>query len=211
MDLFAYKLDPMDLPEPVKNAAEMLQAQLYNEKRIIIRPIDLDNLDEEILKIGKVYNQANDHNWGFVPLTKEELMHMAADMKFITSSNANYVWLAELDGKVIGYYLSIPDINRAFKKLNNGRLLPFGILKLLYYKKRTDRFRIIILGVLEEYRNSGIDICFYVNSLYFAQSMGFTTAEAGYILENNIPMNKILNEKVGMTREKTYRMYEKAI
>lgn len=211
MDLFAYTLHVMDLPEELKHAAKALQKQLYDEKGITIRPINLNQLDKEILNIGHVYNAANEGNWGFVPLTEEEIIHMGADMKFITSKESGYVWVAEKDGHMIGYYLSIPDINRAFKKLNNGSLFPLGIFKLLHYKKRTDRIRIIILGILKEYRNIGIDICFYINSLYFCQSRGISTAEAGYILENNIPMNKILKHRVKMTKEKTYRMYEKPL
>jgi hypothetical protein len=52
--------------------------------------------------------------------------------------------LAEVAGKVIDVSLALPDINQILKRIKKGRLLPFGIIKLLWHKRKID-----IMGVIK--------------------------------------------------------------
>ena len=117
--------------------------------------------------------------------------------------------MVEKDGEPIGFALSLPDINYALSKLN-GRLLPFGLFKLLYYKNKTKTIRTIIMGVLKEHRRKAIAPMLYLKTIENGLRVGFNQAECSWILENNRAMNRDL-VRLGAKRYKTYRIYEKTL
>jgi len=77
----------------------------------------------------------------------------------LTKKNFSYI---ALDGeKPVGFVVTIPDINQAFKHVKRGRLLPFGFINLLTHLNKIDNFRVILFGIIDEYRKRVIDIVFY--------------------------------------------------
>jgi GNAT superfamily N-acetyltransferase len=108
--------------------------------------------------------------------------------------------------RLVGFALALPDINRALKPAR-GNLLPLGILKILYYKRSIKSVRILALGVLKEYRTSGVAAAFYAELLRNAQRLGYVDGELSWVLEDNILMNRSI-EVMGAKRYKTYRIYE---
>jgi GNAT superfamily N-acetyltransferase len=114
--------------------------------------------------------------------------------------------MAEIDGKPVGFSLSLPDMNQALIHLR-GRLLPTGLFRLLYYRKKIDMIRIIIMGVIHEYRNRGIDAIFYLDTWKNATRRGYYRGEMSWILENNEMMNRAAR-MLGANVYKTYRIYE---
>ncbi len=82
-----------------------------------------------------------------------------------------------------------------------------GIIKWLYYKNMIRQARILILGVLEEYRNQGIDLCLYAETFKNALRRKITRAEAAYVMENNEKMRHIM-KKLDAKPAKSYRLYE---
>ena len=203
-DLYAYSVDPWQLSEKSIKLLDALEARLKT-KGIIIREIDKSRYFQEAEQIKEVYNSSWNSNFGFVPMTDDEFKAMAKEMKMIYDPKFCYV--AEKDSKLIGFSLSIPDINQILIRIKRGRLLPTGILKLLYYKNKCTHARVITLGVVEEYRKLGIESCFYARSILYARSKKYTMAEASWILEGNTMMNQaLLNLKA--VPYKTYRIYE---
>ena len=111
---------------------------------------------------------------------------------------------------MIGFALAIPDINQIQIKIKRGRLLPFGIFKLLLGLKKINYVRVIALGVNEEFRKVGVEAYFYSEIIQKAIDKKITGGEASWILENNEMMNKgLLNLKA--TAYKRYRIFEKQI
>jgi len=94
----------------------------------------------------------------------------------------------------------------------NGHLFPFGIFKALYFKNKVTRLRVIAMGVINEYKNRGIDIAFYAKSFETASNhkIKWKEAEFSWILENNHNMNSIA-KSLGGKIHKTYRIYDKEI
>ena len=117
--------------------------------------------------------------------------------------------IGEIDGVPVGFALALPDINQALHHLN-GRLLPFGIFKLLWYMRRINRMRIITLGIQEEHRRTGLDGLLYIKMFGNGRRLGIDFAESSWILEDNELMNRAL-VKMGFVLSKTYRMYERAL
>ena len=109
----------------------------------------------------------------------------------------------------MGLALAIPDVNPALKRAN-GRLFPFGLLKILLGLRKIRRIKVFMMGVLPEYRLKGIEVVFYLSLMENAAKLGYTEADCSLILEDNIEMINGLNH-LGAERYKTYRFYAKPI
>ncbi|WP_210486017.1 hypothetical protein [Rufibacter aurantiacus] len=206
VDLIAYQFTQGYNERPFR-MTKVLEERLQR-KGIKIRKINLKNFKEEVSRIREVYNKAWDQNLGFVPMTPQEFDHMAKDMKMIL--DPDFCMVAEHDGEIVGFSLSVPDINQILINVKRGRLLPTGIFKLLFQKKKINGLRIIALGVLEGYRKLGIEACFYGHAMEEFKKKKMKVAEASWILENNTLMNQgLLN--MDAKPYKKYRIYQKAI
>ena len=207
VDLLAYDLPTNVVDKKTLKLKELLRQRL-KDRNITIRNINLKNFDSEVQKILKVYNAAWQENTGFVPMTDDEFKYLAKDLKMILDKD--FAFVAEHEGNTIGFALAIPDINQTLIKIKGGRLLPTGIFKLLFGKKKINYVRIIALGVNKEYRKAGIEAFFYAEIIQRAIDKKITGGEASWILEDNEMMNKGLL-KMNARVYKRYRILEKAI
>lgn len=206
MDLLGYHLDSKHFPERLQRAAKLIETKL-SEHGITVRKINLKNFIDDVKRTVHVYNQAWSKNLGYTPMSEKEFLHAAKDMKLIM--DPELVLLAEKEGEVIGFSLTLPDINEVQKKIKRGRLLPFGIFKLLFNKNKIKGTRIIALGVLEEYRRLGLDAYFYTRAFQYVRDHPiFESGEASWILEHNPEMNQAII-KMGGQLQKRYRIYRK--
>ena len=76
-----------------------------------MRPFRKKDIQAEIGRFMEVYNSAWEKNWGFVPLTENEVRHYAKQLKPFLDENWAYV--AEKDGETVGAALTLPDYNQA--------------------------------------------------------------------------------------------------
>jgi len=204
MDMLAYFVAEEDVNFKSVRLAQMIEERL-GKRGIVFRTVNMKKFKEEITQVREVYRAAWDENWGFVPPTDAEFDHLAKDMKMVI--DPDFALLAEHEGKIVAFALAIPDINVILRTIKKGRLLPFGIFKLLFQKKKIRRMRIILLGVLQEYRKMGIEAVFYARIISKGIEKGINEAEASWILDNNELMKKGV-EGVNMKAYKRYRMYE---
>ena len=172
-----------------------------------IKTLDMKNLDQHVREIGKIFSEAWMENWGHVPLTEQELDHMVKDLKPVVVPELTY--LAYWNGEVIGFSLSVKDANPALAKAN-GRLFPFGLIRLLTEMNRVHKLRTIAMGVMKPYRHKGIDIIFYLNTIEHGRRMGYKESECSIIVETNDRMINAL-EDLQAEKYKTFRFYEKEI
>lgn len=207
IDLLAYDVPTSTADERSVKLQEAIEKRLKS-KGITIRPINMKDFKNEVAKVKEVYNSAWDKNLGFVPATDAEFKYLAKDMKMIL--DPNFCLVAEHNGKFIGFALGIPDINEILRTIPRGRLLPFGIFKLLFGVKKVKYLRVLALGVVEEYRKLGIEACFYARIIKKAQERNIRGAEASWILEHNEMMKKGIESINGKVYKK-YRIYEKAL
>jgi len=203
MDLLAFRVtnDTVAL-DRIDRAEAIVKRRLPNLK---IREVNLKNFDTEVKIIREIFNKAWAKNWGFTPLSKEEFRHLAKDLKTIVDTDIAHV--AEIDGKPVGFSIALPDFNQALKHIN-GKLLPFGIFKLLYYSRKIDRIRTALMGILPEYQGKGIDALLHREAIRNGLEKGYTSSELGWVLENNVEMVRVA-ERIGGSVEKVYRMYKK--
>jgi GNAT superfamily N-acetyltransferase len=169
-----------------------------------VRPINMKDFQADVERVWEVYGKAWVRNWGFVPMSREEFFAMGKEMKQILKPEL--VLIGEVGDRVVGFALALPDVNVALKPAN-GRLLPTGLLKILYYQRLIKSVRVLALGVVEEFRPSGLAAAFYATLVRNARTLGYGDCEMSWILENNTLMNRSL-EVMGAKRYKTYRIYE---
>ncbi|NGF57861.1 hypothetical protein G5B00_15180 [Parapedobacter sp. SGR-10] len=175
---------------------------------IILREINLKDFKNEAAKIKSVYNKAWNKNLGFVPMTDEEFDYTAKDLKMIV--DPKYCIVAEKGDEIIGFVVGIPNINEILIKIKRGRLLPTGIFKLLFGKKKIKSLRVLMLGVLENYRKLGIEACLYGHLIRNAMPSGILEAECSWMLDDNYLMNHAI-EQINADLYKRYRLFEKAL
>jgi ribosomal protein S18 acetylase RimI-like enzyme len=205
MDLCAWYGDAreLEIPEKITRGIQLCRRRYGFQ----VRSIDMRRFDEELRKIHTVYTQAWEQNWGAVAMTRKEFDHLAAQLKAVV--DPDLCLIAEVGGEVAGFSLALPDFNQVLIRLN-GRLLPFGILKLLWYRRKIDMIRILTAGVISKFRHMGIDSCFYYETWKRASAKGLYRGEMSWILENNAPMNNALRN-LGFKIYKRYRLYDRGL
>jgi GNAT superfamily N-acetyltransferase len=210
MDVQMWELQFGDLKEGERfdPAIHAAAEKALDDEGIEIRNLRKREMADEVRRFMDVYNEAWGDNWGFVPITDEEVEFQAKNLKQVIDEE--WAWMAERDGEAIGAALTLPDVNQVLAKLN-GRLLPFGWARFLLGKGRIDQCRVLALGVKNEYRHTGVAAGLYLKHLEAAaRPGGIVGGEMGWILETNGPMNRAM-EGMGGKVVKRYRLYERAL
>jgi hypothetical protein len=171
---------------------------------LVVRPFDMKNFDRDVKIVHDLYSKGWEANWGEVPLTDDEFNFMAADLKAIV--NPEIVVIAEVNGRPMGFGLSLPDYNQVLIDNKRGWLIP-AIIRILLFKKRIKMGRIVMLGVLPEFRNSGIGGVLFYETGRRITGCGMPYGEASWVLEDNVMMNRgarMMNGEI----TKRHRLYQ---
>ncbi len=207
-DLYAFRLDRDKYQSDKLNRLRDAICERYG---VTIRNVDFKNKQQykkDITTLKEIYNTAWQPNWGFVKMTDEEFDYVAADLKPI--ADPRFVYFVEVEGKVAGFILALPDINQCLIHNKKGGLLG-GVYHLLTKRKKIDSVRIVILGVLPEYQRTGVDAVMYHEIGLRIQNTPIVRGEASWILEDNAGMVLALQKAMQTELDKTYRIYDKKI
>ena len=207
MDLFKWWLDEAERDQKLMDVVVELADKLEPEHGIRIRHIRKREFEDGVRRFMEIYNSAWEKNWGFVPLTENELRAYAKELKPVYDEH--WGMFAEKGGETVGAALTLVDYNQVLKHLN-GRLLPFGWAKALWYRGKIDSVRVFALGVKPEYQHAGVAAGLYVEHYKMAASTPQSKGETGWILETNVPMNRGM-EAMGGEIVKRYRLFEKPL
>ncbi len=208
-DLLAYRGGspeaPVTPPERLSRAASRLERRLG----LTLRPANMKNFATEVQKVREIFNASWNDNWGFVPMTQSEIAHGAGEFKPIVVPDL--MPFAMREGREVAFALALPNVNEVLINNRSGALFPTAP-KLVWSLKRGKirSVRIFLLGVLPELRGKGVDALLYLWIWSRGAEHGFPAGEAGWILEDNRPMNAGLL-KMGFEPAKRYRVYEKAV
>jgi hypothetical protein len=180
-----------------------------------IRTMDLKHFRREVEIVREVFNEAWAANWSNTPLSAEELDVIASEYKMFFDPEIALV--AEVDGKPAAICFAIPDINEVVKDFD-GEVMrrPLNIAKLLFRLKfaRPKAARLILLGVKPQFRASrkygALVAVLYEEVARRGSKRGYVGGELGWTLEDNDQINRGI-ERMGATRIKTYRVYERTI
>jgi len=205
MDLYAYWLDrSFFLFDRLDRITERLKKR---EPQLWVRPLNLRDFDHELKIIKEIYNQAWSKNWGFVPFTEAEIDDLAKNLKPLVVPDL--VLFAYWQDEPVGFSVSLPDYNEVLKRLN-GKLGPLGFVKFLYFSRKIDTVRVMLLGVKHAFQKRGVEGLLYYETFKRGTNKGYFRGECSWILEDNLLMQRGI-EAMGGKRYKTYRVYEMPI
>ncbi len=207
-DLLAYMIG-----SDFKRSRAMNAIAARAKNRVKTRSLRKSDFKEELNIIRDIFNDAWSQNWGFVPWTNTEFEHLGKDLKMLVDENL--VKIADVDGEPAAFMIILPNINEIIRDLN-GRLLPFGWLKLLWRLKvkYPKTARIPLMGVRYRYHDSmlGAALAFSMSAALHQPAIkrGIKEIELSWILEDNKGMRNII-EAMGGRVYKTYRIYSKEL
>ena len=209
----------VDITKTFPPLIQRIVASGEKNERIRVRRVDKKKFAEEAAIILNILNDAWSDNWGFVPFTPSEIAFAGKKMKPIVFNDL--IRIAEYDGVPVAFMMTLPDLNEMQADLD-GRLFPFGFVKLLWRlnggfsgRPKVDTVRVPLMGVVKRMQASRLasQLAFTMIEYIRRDSValfGAHRAEIGWILEDNQGMNSIAETIEGKIN-KTYRIYERAI
>ncbi len=212
VDVFAYRMHP-DFPMTATMTKIIDRSNRIRKGVFTLRSLRRHDINNEIEVLRDIFNEAWDQNWGFVPFTEAEFRELGTLLKSIV--DVDYIKIGELNGQPISFIVCLPNVNEFLADLN-GRLLPFGWLKLLTRLKMSNpkSVRVPLMGIRKEFQGgltgSGISLAMIHGIKDAVLRHEATEVEMGWILEHNKSMRRII-EAIGGVVAKRYRMYEKVL
>ncbi len=208
-DFYAWRYEVGKVPARAQKAYDEVKAL----PEITTRPADLKHFERDVRIIMDIFNDAWSDNWGFVPLTEKEMAKLAKDM--LPALIPELTKITMIHGEPAAVALALPNINEMIKDLN-GKIFPFGLLKLLYRLKvkGPKSGRLIILGIKKQYRHvrryGGLSAFLYVEMNRSAHLLGLKEGELSWTVEDNAAINVAI-KLMGGRIYKRYRVYEREI
>ena len=177
------------------------------KEEVTLRRLDLKNLAKEAEIIREIYNKAWAENWGFVPLDQREMADIVTELKPIVREEGTCI--LEKNGVPAGFYICIPNMNHVLKILRGSLYNPWRFVKALLAWKHIKDARLIMLGVLPEFRKHGIDLILIKHIITHGVAVWYE-AELSWVLEDNTGMLRGI-EECGCHYSKRYRVYQKQL
>ena len=205
-DLLAYRIN-IDFTLPPGVAMFLRKAK----GSMRIRPMRRAAFQEDLTLIKEIFEDAWSENWGFLPFTDEEFSEMGQFLKFLVEDD--FVQIAEVDGQACAMLVALPNVHEVIKGLN-GRLLPWGWMKLLWGMKVSypKTARVALMGVRKPYQSTPMGAAMAYGLIEAVRGgglrKGIQAVELSWILESNKRMSHIL-ESLGANPYKVYRLYQK--
>lgn len=208
-DLLGFSV-PVEAPAP--DFVHRLRGRA-SSGRLTIRPLDMADYDGELDRALTVFNEAWQGNWGFVPLTADEMRAMADSLRPLLDPRLTA--FAEVDGEPAAMLIALPDFNEALRGLG-GKLLPFGWARLLWRLKVRGfkGARVPLMGVRPKFAATALGAAMPFAMVEAVRpkmrEMGYARVEMSWILEDNLPMCRMA-AAMGGRLTKRWRLYERAL
>lgn len=211
-DLYAYEMDNTLLAALIARYRPAVLSALEHTD-LVIRPMDPAKFQQEIETYLNIYNRSLEGTWGFTPLQPREAGHIAKELRHVIVPQ--FAIFAEIGGKPVGALLALLDFNQIIRKLN-GRLLPFGIFRLLMGRRRLTAARTMAMTMVPGYQSSGLSVVL-LDRMVWGDAASVGTAKWGieryefsWVLESN-SLSRGTLKRAGTKITSTYRLYDKIL
>jgi len=204
-DLLAFLIEgDYHLPEWM----DSLAGRLARKKGIHIRCSNPKEVSAEFDLIREIYNDSWSGNWGFVPLSNNEMRDIQKNvMQFMDPDLAFFIYYENEPAAVCVIF---PDMNPLLKRLN-GRIGVMGLLKVLLYRREIRGMRLLMFGIKDKYRQLGIPLLAF-HHIYevVRRKKKYRYLELSWTLEANEEINSLIEEAGGKAYKK-YRIFRKSL
>lgn len=206
-ELYGYELPlhRLEAPERLRRIVE----RAAKRSGIILRPIKLDRIAKEMEIVQEIYNDTLERNWGFTPISMDDLLSAADDMRQI--ADPKMILIAEMNGENAGVAVSLPNINEFLARTKTTpRPLRWLHMAWLVKTRRPSSARQVIYGISPRFRDKGGLHAWLLHEQFCKAKEGYHDAELGWIEETNteIASNATM---IGGIRHKTWRLYERSL
>jgi hypothetical protein len=201
---FILPLHRLDLPERLKLIVE----RIARRSSIKLRPIKMSRLEEELKIVQEVYNATLERNWGFVPISMDDLLAAADDMRAF--ADPEMILIAEMKGENAGVALSLPNFNQILARIKKTpHLLRLPHIFLLMKTQRINWARQVVYGISPRFRDRGLHAWLLYEQFVTAKQR-YANGTLGWIEESN---TEILENSrmLGAIQQQEWRIYEKSL
>ncbi len=196
---------------PLPDRLVKITDRIENRPGVLLRPIDLKNINEDAEAIRAIYNKAwseqdiADREHEFTELTRETVKNMVKQLKQIMIPES--VLIAFVNGEPASFIVSIPDLNEISVQ-TKGLLKWWHLPKILRIKKKATRLRIIVFGTVPKFRKLGMEALVFVRGIQMTHKAApqLDYLEGVWVSEKNWLMQRSL-EALGCFHHKTHRTY----
>jgi ribosomal protein S18 acetylase RimI-like enzyme len=198
------------IPSEVDPRIEKISERIMSRKGLkLVTYTDRKELFKDAYEAFKLIDVCFSVLYGTVPLTDAVIQKTIDDN--VPMINLKYiVSVKDAEGKIIGFSVLVPSIAKALKK-SNGKLLPFGIFRLLKAMKgKNDVLEMFFVAVAPEYQNMGIPAMMMNELIKVCIKNGVKYCETGPELETNNDVQGLW-KKFEARQHKRRRCYIKEI
>jgi hypothetical protein len=193
---------PDELPPVYKN---ILPRVFENREYKVVEFNSRKELRPYLYPILELMNQTFLEIYGFVPLNDQEMKEFVA--RYIMILDPKFIKVVENHDGLIGFAGGIRDISEGIRKAR-GKLLPFGIFRILRESKRSKKLLLLLGGVKKEYRGKGLDVLMAIKMLQSCAEYKMEWIDLHLVLEDNYKMRAEC-ERIGGKVIKRFRIYQK--
>ncbi len=202
-DLFALG-GPVSLLKEQDPKLAFIAEEAERRFNVKVRPVEKKRFAEDVDNFLDIYNRALPGQWGFTPMSEAEVRATAKGLKLLLATELTT--MAEVDGRPVATAFGILDYNPLIKTIN-GKLFPFGFLRLLFGRKKIKKIRIVSTNVVPEYQRWGLGLVLLKRLVPEIYKWGIEEAEFSWVLESN-KLSLGTLERGGAKRQKTYRIFD---
>jgi len=207
IDYFVYKLDvPKEFPEFYKKIYERVKRKGEFEIIEFRKRAELKPWIKPVLKLmNECYSQSD--IYGYTPLEEEEMQDLAK--RYLPLLDPRFVKGVKKGDEVVAFIVGMPNFTEGIRKAK-GRLLPFGIFRIMRAAKKTKQLDLLLGAVKEKYRGRGLDVLMGVKMLMSAHKAGLELIDTHHEMETNTKVRAEM-EKMGGVIYKRFRIYKKQL
>ncbi len=168
-----------------------------------LRTFDMDRFEQDMFAATDLLNQSFRDNWGFVPLSPEEVRFIAAPMRRVVRPELT-VFL-EAHGRPVGVGLFLPDFNQVFEQMR-GSLWPFGWATFLLRQRAIRGAVAQFIATDTSVQNKGVMRIVVAELVRNLKRAGFTSLDGTWIGDSNAK-SIATAESVGMREKHRLAVY----
>lgn len=172
--------------EPIKKAADLVKAR-YGYKSIVFKST------QEILpyvdSMFQLFNETYSKLQSFVAINRKQIEFFKK--KYIPFVNPEYIkFIEDNQGNIIAFAIVMPNYAQAQKAIN-GKLFPFGFLKMLKAKKYSKEAVFYLIGISPEYQSKGVTAVIFEEYYQTMKDKGITKCIRTPELEDNTAIQNL--------------------
>lgn len=188
----------------VQKKLQPIAEQISKRFNVRVREMSRATFKRDVADFLDVFNRSLVDHWDFTPFSPAELEHFAKSLSWLLIPELAIG--VEVDNRLVGVALVLPDYNAALKKMN-GRLLPLGFRHLFWAKKHVSTYRAVSTNVLPEYRLMGLGLVLMHALAPRGLARNAEAVEFSWVAESN-SLSRGALEKGGAIRSKAWRVYD---